>query len=425
MIISSIDVMEGKVVQLQQGKKKLLQRDDPHALAETFDRYGEIAVIDLDAAMKAPEKERETERESENTPLIHTLLTHAECRVGGGIRTIKKAQELISRGAKKIIIGTKAFEDDEINRPFLESLQDAVGKERIIIAVDALHGEIVTHGWKHSTGLPVTQILRDLEPYTGEVLFTCVEKEGTLTGIDMDMVTAISQSTSSHITVAGGIRSLHEIQSLSRLGVDVQLGMALYTGAIDITEGFIASLSWDNRDLLPTITQDRSGQVLMLAYSSKESVKKTLDTGKMWYYSRSRDRLWMKGETSRHVQDLIRIRADCDRDTLLATVHQHGPACHTNLYSCFGDKTFSLHELHEVVSDRITNPHTDSYTSSLSDEKIREKILEEAQEVVDASERDEIIWETADVLYFLTVLLAKKNIPVDDVLQELRRRRFS
>jgi phosphoribosyl-ATP pyrophosphohydrolase/phosphoribosyl-AMP cyclohydrolase len=415
MIISSIDLMDGKVVQLQQGKKKLLERDDPLTLAKTFDRYGETAVIDLDAAMR--------KKTSVNTPIIYSLLKRTECRVGGGIDSIEKAKELISRGAKKIIIGSKAFEHDCINYSFLEPLSDAVGAFHIIIAVDALHGEILTRGWKHRTGLPLVHTIRDIEPYTSEVLFTCVEKEGTLTGFDMDMAKKVAASTTNKITVAGGVSTLDEIETLSRLGMDVQLGMALYRGIINLKEGFITALSWNKQGLLPTITQDTAGQVLMLAYSNRESLKKTLDTQKMWYYSRSRKGLWMKGETSHHVQDLIRIRADCDRDALLATVHQTGPACHTNQYSCFGHKKFSLQELHQVVTDRLEHPRKESYTSSLSEQRMKEKILEEAQEVVEAQEEEDIIWEAADVLYFLTVLLAKKNITIDDVLHELRRRR--
>jgi phosphoribosyl-ATP pyrophosphohydrolase len=152
-------------------------------------------------------------------------------------------------------------------------------------------------------------------------------------------------------------------------------------------------------------------------------LKKAFETEKMWYFSRSRNRLWMKGETSGNTQELLRMRSDCDGDALLATVKQNGFACHKGSYSCFGEKKFTLHELYAVVKDRIENPRTGSYTATLDDKLLKEKILEESREVVEAKTGDEITWEVADLTYFLTVLLAKKGVEMDDVLSELYRRR--
>ena len=143
----------------------------------------------------------------------------------------------------------------------------------------------------------------------------------------------------------------------------------------------------------------------------------------MTYFSRSRQELWTKGETSGHAQEFVKIRTDCDRDALLATVKQHAAACHTGLYSCFGDQHFSLYQLYDVLAQRIQANDPKSYTAQLTPELLREKILEEAQEVVEAKTPDEIIWEAADVFYFVTVLLAKHQVSVDDVLAELARRR--
>lgn len=412
MVISSIDLMNGKSVQLKQGKEKVLEKENPIELAKEFDKYGEIAVIDLDSAFG----------NGDNMETIKELLKCGECRVGGGIRDAKKAKELIAHGARKIIIGTSAFENDQVNHKFLLEILSAIGKQKVIIAIDSIAGEIVTKGWKHNTGLNLLETLPKLENYCSEYLFTCVEREGMMQGIDMEIITKIRDLTNNKVTVAGGVSSLEEIKKISVLGYDIQLGMALYTGKINLADAFIESLNW-KADLLPTIAQNYSGEVLMVGYSNKESIKKAFETGKMCYFSRSRNKLWTKGETSQNFQNLLRMRADCDHDAILATVKQENFACHTGSFTCFGDRKFSFYELYEVLQERIQNPSPKSYTASLTDEMLAEKILEEAQEVVEAKERDHIIWEAADVMYFLTVLLAKKDIQIDEVLAELSRRR--
>ena len=158
----------------------------------------------------------------------------------------------------------------------------------------------------------------------------------------------------------------------------------------------------------------------MLAYSSKESLERTFETQKMWYFSRSRNKLWMKGESSGNIQDFIRLKADCDGDALLSTVRQKGSACHLGDYTCFGEKEFSWTELYDVIRNRLENTPGGSYTATLTDKKLKEKIMEEAKELVEADKEDEIIWESADLLYFMTVLLAKNEVRIDDLLAELK-----
>ena len=417
MIVASIDLMEGKAVQLVEGKEKVLERDNPVELAKEFNRYGEIAVIDLDAAMGK-------KKTNNNQKIIHEICGFADCRVGGGIRTVEQARELVSRGARKVIIGSRAFENNQLNISFLEELSQAIGKERVMVAIDARNREIVTRGWQYSTGLYLVETAQALEPYVSEFLFTCVEREGRKLGTDLEAVKELKKKIQIPITAAGGVHSLQEVDTLAQLGVDVQLGMALYTGSIQLADGFVCSLNW-KQPLLPVITVDRAGQVLMQAYTNKAALEKTLETGYMWYFSRSRQRLWQKGETSGNLQELIQLRVDCDRDTVLATVDQTGPACHLGNYSCFGDRKFTLDQLYQVIEERFNNPRPGSYTASLDNKKVREKLLEEAAEVVEAKSIEDILWEAADVMYFLTVLLQKQGITINDVLMELRRRRFN
>lgn len=412
MIIPSIDLRCGRAVQLRQGREKALERDDPLALAREFSKFGEVAVVDLEAAFGT----------GNNDTLTRKICQIADCRIGGGIRSIEKAREILSFGAEKVIIGTKAFEQNRVSLDFLKALCLAIGKNRVIIAVDSLYGEIVTQAWQNQTGLSFKTVLQDVEAYASELLFTCVEREGLMKGVDFDSIKELKATTGLQITAAGGIATLGEIEKLSRLGINAQLGMALYTGKINLSDAFIASLKWDS-DLIPTIAVDTVSQVLMLAYSSRASLRKTFETRRVWYYSRSRNKLWMKGEISRNFQKFLKIRTDCDGDALLVTVDQKDHACHTGKYSCFGNKAFSLKELYDVIRERLVNPSPYSYTSSLTDEKLKQKIKEESRELIDADKKEGIIWEAADLLYFISVLLAKKGVSLDEVFQELKRRR--
>ncbi|HLD86698.1 MAG TPA: bifunctional phosphoribosyl-AMP cyclohydrolase/phosphoribosyl-ATP diphosphatase HisIE, partial [Candidatus Nanoarchaeia archaeon] len=233
-------------------------------------------------------------------------------------------------------------------------------------------------------------------------------------------------STKNDLTVAGGITTFDDIKSIEEMGANSQVGMALYTNKIDLAESFIALLDFEKSgNMIPTIAQDEFGKVLMLAFSTKESLIRTFRTGKATYFSRSRKELWTKGETSGNFQQILKVRADCDSDALLFTVRQTNVACHTGSYSCFGGREFGIHELYSTVLDRIKNPQDSSYTSKLAqkEESIMEKIKEESEEVVNYRDKDNLVWEIADLTYFILVLMAKKGITVSDITNELWRRK--
>jgi phosphoribosyl-ATP pyrophosphohydrolase/phosphoribosyl-AMP cyclohydrolase len=433
MVIASIDIQDGKVVQLRQGSDLVLQRDNAAELAEEFDRYGEVAVIDLDAAMG----------KGNNTELVKSLLRKAECRVGGGIRTVEQAKELISLGAKKIIIGSLAFREPakkgagkengefSLNKTFLEALEKRIGRERIIIAVDARAAdaayEIIIDGWKTPTGLPLAETAAEAAPFASELLFTCVDREGTMSGTDLEPVRELRNAAGKNcrLTAAGGVSSLEEIETLAELGCDVQLGMALYTGKINLAGAFIRSLNWkkDSASLLPVIAQASDGQVLMTGFADREAVAESFKRGNLCFHSRARNALWMKGENSGNTLKLLRLRADCDRDAILATVEPAGPVCHTGAWSCFGvSRRFSWEYLQNIIADRFRNPAPGSYTATLDDELVRGKIMEEAEELCGAETHEEKIWEAADLLYFATALMTRAGVTVAEVLDELERR---
>jgi phosphoribosyl-ATP pyrophosphohydrolase/phosphoribosyl-AMP cyclohydrolase len=425
MVIASIDLQGGKVVQLKQGSELVLQRDDPEALATEFDRYGEVAVIDLDAAMGA-------EPANSNLALIKPLLRKAPCRVGGGIRTVGQAAELVSLGAQKIILGSQAFRSGggfAVNAGFLEALVKKIGRERIIVAVDAGKKgqdryEILVDGWKTATGLSLVESARAVERHASELLFTCVDREGGMSGIDMEPVAKLRSAVSCSVTVAGGVSTLEEIEALAALGCDVQLGMALYTGKIDLAAAFAASLNWKKGPaLLPMIAQAPDGQVLMTGFVDKEAVHETFKRGKLCFHSRARNALWMKGETSGNTLKLLRLRADCDRDAILAVAEPAGPSCHTGAWTCFETgRRYTWEYLRSIIAERFRNPVPGSYTATLDDELVREKLLEEARELCEAKTHGEIVWEAADLLYFATALITRAGVSVAEVLDELDRR---
>lgn len=428
MVISSIDLKGGHVVQLKNGKDLVLQRDDADSLISEFNKYGEVAVIDLDAALGNTDEKGNTA----NTELLKSLLRKGNVRVGGGIRTVKKARELISLGAEKVIIGSAAWNLDRknggsiLNTEFLDELASSIGKQRIIISVDAINGKIAVKGWTETADISLIEGAREAEKYASELLFTCVEKEGCMQGTDMEMVKQLRDSVKCRVVAAGGVNSLEQIVQLEKLHCDVQLGMALYTGAVNLKESFINCIDWEKTNgMVPVIAQSPAGEVLMMGYSNKEALEKTFVLGKLTFFSRTRNTLWTKGETSGHFLELVKMRADCDRDTILATVIPHGGVCHTGSFNCFSseaDEKSSMERLYGTIAERFANPRPGSYTATLNDKRVREKIMEEAEELTEAEGKDEVIWEAADLLYFASVLMYKEGVTWQDVYNELDRR---
>lgn len=226
MIIPCIDLMDGKVVQLVQGRDKALDADAPLEMLRRFAGFSEIQVIDLDAALG----------KGSNDAIVELLASRAVTRVGGGVRSVDRARCLIAQGASKVIVGTAAFRANHVNAEFLGELAGAIGSDRVIIALDSRDGRIVVKGWREATHLAAEDVLGPLEPYCAGFLCTCVDTEGTLEGTDLNWFRRLRAATKHELTAAGGIASLDEIRELNALGIHCALGMAIYTGRLKLEE---------------------------------------------------------------------------------------------------------------------------------------------------------------------------------------------
>ncbi|HEX3742687.1 MAG TPA: 1-(5-phosphoribosyl)-5-[(5-phosphoribosylamino)methylideneamino] imidazole-4-carboxamide isomerase [Bryobacteraceae bacterium] len=222
MIIPCIDLMDGKVVQLVQGREKALEGDSPAEMLRKFAAFPEIQVIDLDAAIGR----------GSNDELVRFLASNCKARVGGGVRSAARARELLAQGAHRVIVGTAAFGPAGVNIEFLSQLDPAA----TVIALDSKDGRIVIKGWRESTNLTAEAVLHELEPYCAGFLCTYVDKEGMLQGTDLEWFRRLRAATSHELTAAGGITTLDEVRALLAMNVHAALGMAIYTGKLTLDE---------------------------------------------------------------------------------------------------------------------------------------------------------------------------------------------
>ncbi len=224
MIIPCIDLLEGKVVQLIQGREKAIEGEAPEVMLERFSAFPVIQVIDLDQALG----------KGSNLSLVREIASRARTRIGGGVRSVERAIELLECGAEKVIVGTSAYAEDGPDYAFLEELRSRAGAEKVLIALDTRAGHIVIKGWQETTRWTAEELIAKFEPYCGGFLCTYVDKEGMLQGTDMEWYRRLRSTTDHEITAAGGISSLDEIRELQQLQVHAALGMAVYTGHLSL-----------------------------------------------------------------------------------------------------------------------------------------------------------------------------------------------
>ena len=224
MLIPSIDLQNGHVVQLVQGETLAIEAPDPEPWIAKFTRFPRVQLIDLDAAKGL----------GDNAALVAMICERLPCRVGGGIRSVDRARAVLEGGAHAVIVSSALFRGGSVDVEFARTLAEAVGPEHVIAAVDSRGGRVAIHGWK--TVLPITAVdaVRVLEPYCGEFLYTHVDTEGLMRGTDMDAILAVRRATGRRVTAAGGITTREEIDRLHLEQVDAVVGMAIYTGQLSL-----------------------------------------------------------------------------------------------------------------------------------------------------------------------------------------------
>jgi phosphoribosylformimino-5-aminoimidazole carboxamide ribotide isomerase len=226
MLIPSIDLKGGAVVQLVQGERLAIRDDDVQKWVRRFERFEKVQLIDLDAAMGT----------GDNLPLVRHIAGSLRCRVGGGIRTVERARDVLTAGARQIIAGSSLFKNGAVDIEFARALSDAIGAASVIAAVDSKGGRVVIHGWKTALPLTAVEAVRVLEPYCAEFLYTHVDSEGLMGGTSMEAIRAVREATVRRVTAAGGITTQQEIDELDAMGVDAVVGMAIYTGTLSLRE---------------------------------------------------------------------------------------------------------------------------------------------------------------------------------------------
>jgi len=324
--------------------------DSAVATAKNFQEQGArwMHMVDLDGAKSG---------KPQNAPLIFDVAQNVglHIEVGGGIRDMASVEFYLERGISRVILGSAALRDPA----FVKEAVEKYGS-KIAVGIDALDGKAAAEGWTEKSQIGYIELAKRMEAMGVEfIICTDIRQDGMMSGPNLEMLDRLNRAVGCNIIASGGVSSLLDIQNLYDLGLYGAIaGKSIYTGALDLRQAITACQRvsgkalktrratedeleryFQKSELLPAIIQEEgTGEVLMLAYMNRESLVKTLETGTTWFYSRSRQTLWNKGETSGHTQEVCSIDADCDDDTLLIKVKQKGPACHTGSHSCFFKK---------------------------------------------------------------------------------------
>ncbi|MDD7024199.1 MAG: bifunctional phosphoribosyl-AMP cyclohydrolase/phosphoribosyl-ATP diphosphatase HisIE [Oscillospiraceae bacterium] len=396
--------------------------------AEYFDNNGADGLLIADRYTTDAEHDR-------NIGYVREIARNVDAPlfVFGGIRRLEDVKKYLYAGAKKAVLDM----DRESNRKLLKEASDRFGKEKIAVSVSEMY--------------MISDYQELMEAYASVVLFY---------SDDGEEARQAARLLSVPVLPIGNYEQLSSYMELLREpNICGAAGSLLLKDSVNLyslksacrEEGIPMSImesaySWKdfklNSDgMIPVVVQDyRTLEVLMVAYMNEEAYEMTISTGKMTYWSRSRNELWVKGDTSGHYQYVKSLTLDCDLDTILAKVHQIGAACHTGSYSCFFNEAAYrdgqtehnplkvFEEVYQVIRDRKEHPKEGSYTNYLFDkgiDKILKKVGEEATEIVIAAKNpdpEEIKYEVSDFLYHVMVLMVERGVTWDDITRELAQR---
>lgn len=454
-VIPCLDVAAGRVVK---GVRFEHLRDlgDPATAARRYDAEGADELVFLDVTASVEERQAHQGWIAAVASEVFIPLT-----VGGGVRSVEDARALLLAGADKVGVNTAAVADPAL----IGRLAERFGSQCVVLSVDARRRaeggwEVVTHGGRRATGLDAVEfVVTGVAAGAGEVLLTSIDADGTRAGYELELLEAVSSRVRVPVIASGGAGTIDHMAQAFTAGADAVLAASIFherdhtvgevkaqlaTGGLVVRDAGwrnesagldISRLRFDGAGLIPVVAQDRfSGAVLMVAWADREALERSQRDGVMWFYSRSRGRLWRKGESSGNVLRVVCLRTDCDRDTVLATVEPAGPACHTGARTCFDEvggpaaaPSLELGWLAEVVAERAKAAPTESYTARLLARglpRVAQKVGEEATEVVVAAlgEPQKLVEEAADLLYHLTVLLHATGTPLDQVRAALAAR---
>ncbi len=478
-IIPCLDVKDGRVVK---GINFVELRDagDPVEQAATYDRQGADEVCFLDISASADGRATMIDIVERTSECVFVPLT-----VGGGVRSVEDVRRLLDAGADKVAINTAAIRNPELIRDAARKF----GSQAIVAAIDAkARGdgtwEVFSHGGRTPEGLDAVAWARQVaELGAGEILLTSMDRDGTRGGYDLQLTRAVAEAVSIPVIASGGVGTLeHLAEGLDQGGADAVLAASIFHyGEFSIPEAkryldekglpmrldhsaelpgngvesstaasampsWLSEVKWNEQGLVPAVVQDvHSGAVLVLAWMNEQALERTLTSGLVHFYSRSRQALWQKGETSGNTLRLTELRLDCDGDTILVGAEPAGPTCHTGATSCFFRRNVDgdLHEddgpnmpsvsilprLEAVLASRRDQANAEkSYTKSLLSggfDRILRKIREEHDElaeVLSEGERSAVVHETADLIFHVMVGLAARRLPIEEVWRELERR---
>ena len=443
-IIPCIDIKDGKAVKGVNfvGIKEVGNVID---LAQKYAYLGadEIVLLDISAT---------TENRKLNREWIKEALQKVDVpfTVGGGISSVDDARTLLEMGAKRISVSSAAIQRPEL----INELVQAFGSEAVVVAID---GKKVGNKWMafveagtKNSGRELLEWAQEVEKRgAGSLLFTSMDHDGEQKGYPLDTLAQLKEVISIPLIASGGAGKIDDfydglvygkadaVLAASVFHFDLvcidELKFSLWRAGVSVNLGHnFRGLNYDSKGLIPTIVQDvSSGMNLMMGYMNKESLQKTLDTGKVTFWSRSREKLWTKGEESGHFLNLYGIRVDCDRDTLLVKAKPVGPTCHTGSQTCWRERLSNHHFLYfleEVLKERRLESPEKSYTAYLYSKgsaKIAQKVGEEAVELVIEAMRDRddlFLNEAADLMYHYLVLLQDRGYSLEDVINVLEKR---